>query len=183
MAFWSRNNGIIGSGVILAEIYKKAQEKGFVNNKSVITIPELNMQANHVTANIFNYLADLFESNGQSINVEIISTFCMFAGIGSILLWDKDWTGLSSKGIFESLIAPKGVDAIDDYVMELMGFEDTNYSTSKNAMRMKVMGQFLTATAMEIAEDNIEKIEQFQQIIIAMFNFGVAYGAELLGMK
>lgn len=141
------------------------------------------MQAMPVTLQILNGLTDAFKKEGKPVNVEIVSSFCMFAGIASILLWDKDWSSLKNKGIYESLIEPKGIDAIDDFAMELMGFEDINYSTSKEAMRMKIIGQYSNAVAMKFTEKNLGKIEQYQQIIIAMFNFGIAYGAELLGMR
>ena len=85
----------------------------------------------------------------------------MFAGIASILLWDKDWSSLKNKGIYESLVEPKGIDAIDDFAMELMGFEDINYSTSKEAMRMKIIGQYSNAVAMKFTEKNLGKIEGY----------------------
>lgn len=47
-------------------------------------------------------------------------SWCCYAGMGAVCHWAADWETLKEKGIYETLISPRGIEEMDEYVMSLL---------------------------------------------------------------
>lgn len=83
-------------------------------------IPELIVQKERVCNDI---LKDMFSQKDDPSCINPITwiNWAIYAGIGAVWHWNKDWDSLKEKGIFQTLSEPRGSFYMDEYVMDSIG--------------------------------------------------------------
>lgn len=113
--------------------------------------------------------------------------WAMYVGMGSALLWDKDWNRYSAEEDWYKMMAsPRGFDCLDEYVTEVLlalplyseeahKLEDTVRSTAESALAMIRKEHIEAQSAMAF--------HVFARTVKVMFEVGVAVELRRLGYK
>ena len=109
---------------LLKTLLKHASLTGIVDeSKDISVVPELAIQTKAICSQIEEKLLESKMLLAQTDEV-IYNTrpmWCALAGIGSVILWNKDWDKLKKTGIYQSLVTnARGIDYMDEYVYELI---------------------------------------------------------------
>ena len=105
----------------------------------------------------------------------------VFAGMGSVFFWDKDWNRLSADGIIETLTRTRDLGEMDEYVLDTIGI---GFSTSKG----KEITQFiygLSGYCMYRTVDGRTKfgLEDVLRAAKSMYTWGMVFEMNRLGMR
>lgn len=113
--------------------------------------------------------------------------WAMYVGMGSALLWDKDWNRHSAvEDWYKMLASPRGFDCLDEYVTESLlavpldsdearKIEDMVRSTAESALAMIRKEHIEAQSAMAF--------HVFARTVKVMFEVGVAVELRRLGYK
>lgn len=105
-----------------------------------------------------------------------------YAGMGAVALWNTDWNSLKAKGIAETLLEPRGSEAMDEYVHELIGIP---FESEEGKELIEVMYTLACWTLAEYGagakRDEIRTL--LPEIMQAMYLFGMVYEMERLDMR
>ena len=104
-----------------------------------------------------------------------------YAGMGSVWLLKKDGSKLLSNGIFETLTKARGLDEMDEYVLEEIGI---HFSSAKG----KELAKFLTdfsgyCMAQTVGEKTEFTTEEILRAAKSMYIFGMVFEKDRLGIK
>lgn len=168
---------------LIKEISELGVELGYLIHK-LPSIPDLRTLD-------MEYLLLCFNNTRKSPNVkaedlfEISNAWAIYGGMGAVALWNIDWPNLKNKGIYNSLATQRGIDYLDEFVVDLIGLEwDTE---EEKALRLFI---FRAADlAKTYFSNNIEKKTDnevnnlFLESMRAMFQVGVAVEMKRLGLN
>jgi len=181
--FWKRKKTRVNYIDFLNEVLETGREEGYIMSKETPYIPELLAQSNDVCLKIIKGIAK--ENEGRSYSSQQLHLslgWCIYAGIGSTYHWHIDWNSLKYKGLYETLIAERGIFAMDEYVLDAVGIEFES-----------PQGKDLTTHIMDIAAkcicailDKTNKnpsIEDLLEAHKAMFIYGMVIQMNRLGMR
>ena len=167
---------------ILDRLSKYAVETGISQKTKIGMIPEINMQAEHVTTNLFNELSDYYEAQGKTLNLEAFMSWCAFAGIGGSYLWHYKWSEIKDTGVWRHLSDNTNINELDEYVLKMVGNPiDTNEGKRIWSICRALGNESFDFFSEEI-NDSETAMKQIKEMAKALFNYGVAYGLEMLGM-
>lgn len=113
--------------------------------------------------------------------------WAMYVGMGSALLWDRDWNRYSAtEDWYAMLSSPRGFDRLDEYVTESL-LALPLYSQQAHKLEDMVRSTARSALAM-IRKENIEAqsataFHVFARTVKVMFEAGVAVELRRLGYK
>jgi hypothetical protein len=101
------------------------EEAGFIIEKDIQTLPELEEQMWEVVKRMLVDLISFYQSNGLGISLLSMSygTWCAYAGIGAAYLWKEDPEQIREINIYEQVTGPCGIDAVDEYVLDMLGIQ------------------------------------------------------------
>lgn len=158
-----------------------AKRKGWIkfDSDDVPVVPELLRYLN-ICNTFSNQIMEIAEEQGLENTDRMIAVWCALAGAGAVVLWDKDWESLKEKGLEASLLEPRGLDCMDEYVLSLMGI-DINDEDAFNVIVTDLTGAYLIV-ASQVPLNNDNYARQFKEIKIAMYLFGMIMGMARLGM-
>ena len=171
-----------GSFLVVAnELLEKGRNAGYIVSDSLSFIPELLVQADTVCEKIYNEINDYCENNPGANLISLTLMWSVFAGMGSVFFWDKDWNRLSADGIIETLTRTRDLGEMDEYVLDTIGI---GFSTSKG----KEITQFiygLSGYCMYRTVDGRTKfgLEDVLRAAKSMYTWGMVFEMNRLGMK
>ena len=158
-------------------------KEGYLDDPhSFPNIPELMAQVGTVCASVFKSIYEYNEARGKRHDHTIIASarFCAYAGMGAVLAWHQDWNSLKSNGIYETLVAPRGIFAMDEYVSDSIGIP---YGTDESK---KLDGHF-NSLALSAVKSLISKDAAFADsciyVLHSMYLYGMVLEMHRLGMN
>ena len=171
------------SAEILEEIVEYFVEQGLSQKTEIGWIPEIQLQSYRTVTDLFNKMSDEDEKKDHNISLDVCLMWCMFAGIGGALLWHYDWGEIKDKYLLDALLERSSLDCMDEYVLELLGHPIDTPEGYRLGWEMRTLSRKILSENVEALKKGGESFkEQFKEMAIAMFTYGVAYGLETLGM-
>ncbi len=171
-----------GSFLVVAnELLEKGRNAGYIVSDSLSFIPELLVQADTVCEKIYNEINDYCENNPGANLISLTLMWSVFAGMGSVFFWDKDWNKLSADGIIETLTRTRDLGEMDEYVLDTIGI---GFSTSKG----KEITQFIYGLSGYCLYRTVDGRTEFglDDVLRAaksMFAWGMVFEMNRLGMR
>ena len=168
---------------IAMDAVKEAQKYDLLkSNDKMPTIPEILVERKRTCQEIRNALLELGRTDKRALIPTAWFKWPIFAGMGAVYHWHVNWPELKKKGVPETLLEPRGVFAMDDYVLDAIGVG----SESKEGQDMNVK---LTALVLALSADRIEMKptlyhdSQTLEFMQAMYILGMVMEMERLGMR
>lgn len=160
-----------------SEMAKIDQEQGFLPEYRGGTphIPELLMPVGSVVDELYGNI--IKDPNYSDDHMEIYLVFCAYAGMGAVQLWNDDWDTLKREGIVESLIKPRGIDEMDEYVTDIIGIGYGSEESDALLLRLKSWG----ITLLDTIEGGITLKEMFF-LAKLMYCYGMIRQMSKMGM-
>lgn len=161
------------------KIVNHARETGLLpQNDHLQHIPEIITEAKTVCIKV---LKELMKDEGGG---NILTWLCWgaYAGMGAVLHWHLDWNSLRSKGIAETLLEPRGVDEMDEYVIDSIGVGFKSPAGQK--LNNDVYKLSLWASIQFIQDPSKKEAALIiHEVMQSMYIFGMVYEMERLGMR
>lgn len=162
---------------------KTAQKFGILaQNDKIPTIPEILVEKNRTCQALRDALLELGKTNRDALFPTVWFLWPIYAGIGAVYHWHVNWPELQKKGIPETLLEPRGVFAMDEYVLDIIGIK---FDSEKG----KEYNKKLSALAVMLASDRVEIGPNFYhdsrtlEFMQAMYVMGMVIEMERLGMR
>lgn len=165
------------------DIVNKAREmKILAPNDKMPNIPEIMAEKKRTCSIILEELIELGKKEVSARNPITWFMWAMYAGMGAVYHWNINWNDLKAKGIPETLLEPRGVFEMDEYVMDIIGigFNSEEYkelNPKLMALAMMMSSEKLNPSKNDITRDDILEFMQ------AMYIFGMVFEMERLGMR
>lgn len=162
-----------------SKIINQAREfKILGENNHFPHIPEILVEGARTCQVVFNEV--IKEQDGK--NPRVWMMWGAFAGMGAVYHWHTDWDTLKKKGIPETLLEPRGAFAMDEYVIDTIGFgwdteEGKEFSQSIMLLTTWVLVEFMNGV------DDSNFLQTSLEVMQAMYIFGMVYEMERLGMR
>lgn len=147
-------------------------------NEHLQHIPELMIEAKPVCRRMFQEL--IKDEDGRHTYTWLC--WCAYAGMGAVLHWHLNWESMKTKGIAETLLEPRGIDEMDEYVIDSIGVgfntpEGQKLSKDVFDLSMWALFQFIPDPSKE------ESAQIVHEAMQSMYIFGMVFEMERLGMK
>lgn len=167
-----------------AALIVEGYQIGLLRQKSAPNIPEIWIKADDTVNKLFDGIVREYPTDAEPISIySVLLGFSMYAGIGAVALWNRDWPALKVKGIYESLISDRGIDRMDEYVTELIGY---SYSSQEGRQLMhnlqSMMPVVLKAANYRLPNVRPENTQELHDCMVALFYFGGVVEMQRLGM-
>lgn len=170
---------------LLVRMLEEEKNSGIIDwNGSVPMIPELFAEAPNVVDCLYNNLQPFVTDGFSLLNINL--GWCAYAGLGAAAMWNADWPSLKNKGIVSSLTEERGIEEMDEFVLDYIG-ADINSRDGKdltdrilnlfNVIMMPVLGPVAGN------QDPVAFMQQFRECRIAMFEYGVIMQMYRMGMR
>jgi tetratricopeptide (TPR) repeat protein len=159
------------------KIIAQAKKLGILGqNDKYPNIPEIMALSKVTCKKIFSELIKIEDSKSNPL---IWYSWAAFAGMGAVHFWNIDWDVLKNKGIAETLLEPRGVDEMDEFVVDAIGI---GFETPEGKKFVENIYILTTLTIADFFNEN-DTIENVLELMSAMYLFGMVYQMERLGMK
>jgi len=175
---------IINNADLLRLCIEFSLEQGYTKKTEDIQLaPEISEQAPDVIQNIFNDLADYYETvECQNIDLGNYLSWCVLAGIGAAKLWEERGADFIKTGIYQILTSERPIILLDEHVGGLVGNppgSDGFIKMEETAKNMANEG-FYYAWSQGI-DDHDTGMKQLAELGIALYLYGAVYEMEQLG--
>ena len=166
---------------IAIDIMKLAQNMHLIKFRDEIHfIPEIASEKNHCCQVLRQELIKIGKTEKNALKPTVWCLWSIYAGLGATFHWQHNWSELKIKGVPETLIEPRGIFAMDEYVLDFIGY---GFSSKKG----KELSNQLTTLVIAFIMDRIKldisfyTDDQTKHLMQAMYIFGMALGIEILG--
>ncbi len=157
----------------LLPLGKKA---GYVyDDKAFPNIPEVMVQATTVVKDLLAAFLMARYSNPSTL-----CAWACYAGIGAVWKWNEDWGKLKRDGIFQTLVSPRGLDEMDEYVTDGIGWEFGSEKSDAFVDHLHLTSAIAIAKASE--KNNSKELKAVEDAMIAMYYYGMIIEMNNLGM-
>ncbi len=160
-------------------IVSHAREIGLLpQNDHLQHIPELITEAKPVCQRVFQEL--IKDKDGRHIWTWL--SWGAYAGMGAVLYWHLDWDKLKETGIAETLMEPRGVAEMDEYVIDSIGI---GFESPEGQKFCREIFDLSMWTCMKFIKDppKEESVQIALRAMQSMYIFGMVYEMERLGMR
>lgn len=106
---------------IAAEFLSVGRTEGYIVSDGMPHVPELVAPCTDVCLKLIEEINEYGKEHPNARTTNLMMAWCTFAGIGAVYHWHTNWAELSKKGIIVTLTEERGVFAMDEYVMDLIG--------------------------------------------------------------
>lgn len=183
------------SAKTLDSLCSLAYKNGFLPNDSFPYIPELGMEARDTCASMLKGFIHMYKTGDLTEHPfdepMIYLYWCFYVGIGAVVHWKMDSDQLKEKGIFATLTEPKGINAMDDYVVELLGGDmpktknmlRDNVEVYSEQMEVFFYNEMLHNNCIEILKSDESTSILYVMEGMIMFKFGMIYQMQKLGIS
>lgn len=164
---------------IAAEFLSVGRKDGYILSEGLTHIPELVAPCTDVCVRLIEEINEYGKEHPNARATNLMMAWCAFAGIGAVYHWHTNWNALSQKGIFETLTEERGVFAMDEYVLDLIGKSHDSAAGkdfTAHIMNMAECAVFRLATKGNLSFENILNTAK------AMYLYGMVMEMNALGM-
>lgn len=170
----SNKNTFLNAQDLLWDMITVGRQTGFIHYemREVPDIPDLSMQQDNVSEVIFQRIAEYSKDHPEISPANVAPAFCLYAGMGAVELWRENRERLLARGIAEELIAGRGLEKMDEYVLDLCNI----VFGSKQADELMEHMNRIEATgvmAMQRPEAEETLYLQFLEFMKAMYLYGI----------
>lgn len=154
---------------------------GFISSESAPFIPEILTQCSEVYVKIFRAINEFAKTHTVSNVMSLTYMWSAFTGMGAVYHWHYDWGTLSREGIFETLTKERGIDEMDEYVLDIIGI---NHQSSEGKEIFCLIKELADYCLENIIKSNAETTpDRVLDGAKAMFTFGMVFEMNRLGMR
>lgn len=181
----SAETSVVPAMQLLVALVDKGYSRGLLAERAAPNIPEIWVQADDVVNALYKGIAEPYDADDDVLSVySVLLGFSIYAGIGAVALWNVDWDGLKTRGIYRSLAAGRGIDYMDEYVTSLLGVDyesDAGQRLMRNLQAM--MPVVLEAAKYMLPDHEPQNTPQLHECMKALFLFGAVMETQNLGMR
>ena len=166
--------------MILRNLLEHGKSYVKVENK-VLFVPELTINIQDELIKIIKALVDYDSNCGASI----IFGWCCYAGMGATMHWHRNWSQLQKDGIFKTLTRERGIFAMDEYILDLIGLPFQKEAAQQLTKHLQECSNIaITQMAKSIHKTGENKKQQtYMQCCEAMYRYGMVIELNRLGMN
>lgn len=176
--------GMLTAVDILYDMINEAHKKNYVSYKitEVPDIPDLSMLMGEVAEELFRRVVEYSKDHPQISASNTTPALCFYTGIGAVKLWELDAARLIARGVVREIVTPRGLEKMDEYVMDLVGIGYGSAQFEKLMHQLSDMESF-GISLISKSENEEEAYLQFLEFMKAMYLYGMVYEMDRLGMK
>ena len=137
---------------------------GYLSQPKFVYIPEVMLLAPKICPRVYDMVIRAVPSPTACCG------FCSYAAIGATYIWQNDFNSFQKQDILEMLTKPRGEDCMDEYVMDIAGFD------------MDLQTHLQAAAAITIGNTE-DAAHHFGQCLETMFHYGMVLEMNKLGLK
>lgn len=160
------------------KIIEMAYENDYLPSCKFNYIPEIVIEARDTCEKIFSE----FNKSMPDAHTITLLEWASYAGIGLVFHWHKDWPALKKKGFVQTLLGPKGLEDMDEYVIETIGLEYAASDYFNLQSKLHILGVNAYNFSKSIIKDENPR-DIIIKIMLAMFLFGMVYEMNQLGYR
>lgn len=181
---------------VVEKILEAAVKKGDIKEKRLNHVPELMPYGDGIGEKILRGFSTdpMMQGKNADIVTNLIAVFSwsIYAGLGAVYEWNRNWPALKKTGLLEMLTKERGYFAMDEHVVQL--FTGEVYNTDKGIVPQSCQEFAETVSlyrviAMSAISDNAaniknqdDKVKYFcsciPEVSKGCYLFGVAWGLE-----
>lgn len=165
---------------LLLKLLEKGREAGFIQSEGLTHIPEVMIQSKPVCEKIMRDLLPHY-MNDMVSGASIMLAWSAYAGMGAVYHWHVDWATLQKNGIFETLSGARGLEEMDEYVMDSIGLKFGTPEEKEVTEFLRTLSYDCIAFSVAPAGKNL--MDALHKACSAMYNFGMVFEMNRLGMK
>ena len=119
--------------------------------------------------------------------ISVSLQWAFYGGIGAAYHWNENWQDLQERGIFQLLTKERGVEEMDEYVVDLsgIGYDSENGKTLSEFSKKCAEITFEKALicSFEKEQDPKDFVDKLMVAMQAHFSLGVGVALNRLGMS
>lgn len=173
-------HGVYSPAEICLWLLAEGKTAGYVEDeKAFPNIPEIMSQARHVVMQI---LDETRKASPQSFGW-LSACWSVYAAMGAVRFWYDDWDRLKKTGIYESLTAPRGIEEMDEFVCDYIGWMFESEKSKEFASHIRRLG--ITAfvkISKQIDDDFESKMNAYINMLMGFYYYGMIIEMNELGM-
>lgn len=147
-------------------------------------VPELNFISADFLIKIFHNISKIVDGIGF---ISVSLQWAFYGGIGAAYHWNENWQDLQERGIFQLLTKERGVEEMDEYVVDLsgIGYDSENGKTLSEFSQKCAEITFEKALicSFEKEQDPKDFVDKLMVAMQAHFSLGVGVALNRLGMS
>ena len=151
-------------------------------NDKMPTIPEILVEKNRTCLALREALLELGKTNKDALYPTVWFLWPIYAGMGAVYHWHTNWPELKKKGIPETLLEPRGVFAMDEYVLDLIGIKFDSEQGKEYNKKLSALATVFASKRVDISP-NMYHDSQTLEFMQAMYILGMVMEMERLGMR
>lgn len=165
-------------------LIREGYKRGILPQCVSPNIPEIWARADDAMNDLYCGILGQYPANADSLSIyAVLFGYSMYAGLGAVALWDADWPSLRARGIYRSLTEPRGVDCMDEYVTELLGYTyNSQYGRKLTRDLQGMMPVVLNAACYRLPDERPRNTTHLHNCMVALFYFGAVMEMQRLGM-
>jgi tetratricopeptide (TPR) repeat protein len=166
---------------LIRELVSNGVNKGYITDK-LPYVPEISMLQTQYISRCFNELKRIGETGVQLLELSLVWAF--YGGMGAVVYWNTKWDELQNSGIYECLATERGVDCLDEFVTDLIGMKwESNEEIRLREFIFESKNIAMTYMSKNTSDKNNNAATMFQDTMKAMFQLGVGFELNRLGMR
>ena len=147
-------------------------------------VPELNFISADFLIKISQNISKIVDGIGF---ISVSLQWAFYGGIGAAYHWNENWQDLRERGIFQLLTKERGVEEMDEYVVDLsgIGYDSENGKTLSEFSQKCAEITFEKAffCSFEKEQDPKDFVDKLMVAMQAHFSLGVGVALNRLGMS
>lgn len=157
-----------------------AKEKGYIQSDGFPNIPEILALAEETCEKIMQSMKEACVEDEQIDYFRLTLGWAAFAGMGAVYFWNQDWLTLSRIGIFETLTEERGLDEMDEFVLDNIGLQHDQTEAKDLSSYLNMLS---TLCAVHFMRRGVQ-LDDTATVLgaKAMFAFGMVFEMNRLGM-
>ena len=163
----------------LMSLLEDGRTAGMIQSTEAAIIPELVEFCERTCQYIIGEMTAFYEDDVSKTSfVNTSLAWCAFAGIGAVCQWNEDWPSLKKTGVYNALTEPRGLEEMDEYVLDIIGL-------SKDKEECDKFMSFLhdeSAKGVVTISKSQNVFPTFVEYAKAMYLFGCVFEMNRLGM-
>jgi len=156
------------------------------SSKNLPSVPELMLQGKSVCSKIEEEFgkSDMCADLDEETYYDYLLMWSALAGMGSVMLWHKDWDRIKEEGLISALIDnARGIDYMDEEVYDLIGMEFQSNEQNDFAQKLHLVSSMVKGGLFGRFDDKEDAIDYIGCTQEAMFFLGMFIEMNRLGFQ
>lgn len=174
-------------GEVMKALLAYGEKEGYLEKGSVFSyVPELMAGARGIVTQVWTGIWNGMKESGIHEFERMLSTclrFCACAGMGAVMHWHRDWPSLNRKGIYETLVQPRGLDEMDEYVTDFIGIKWGSETSERMVRHLNGLFEPMMVFFPKNIADLPDKTAAMTEFFLGAYYYGMTLQMHRLGMR